>query len=415
MQVKPFAALRPKNEYVKECAALPYDVMSSDEARVEVQGKPYSFLHIDKAEIDLDKSVDLYDDKVYAKAKENLENFEKQGVYVQDEKKKFYFYRQVMDGRAQTGIVGCASIDDYLQNRIKKHELTRADKELDRIRHVDTCSAQTGPIFLAYEQSETLDNIIEKQTQNEPLYDFVSEDNVRHSVWACCCEKTNAEIERAFGALDSLYIADGHHRAASAVKAGQKRREEKKDYTGEEEFNFFLSVVFPAKQLKIMDYNRLLADLGGRTEEEFLKAVEENLGSVREYEGKNAFRPQAVHTVGLYVGGKWYEVRFHDRLLHAEKPSERLDCAILQKKFLAPVLGIEDPRTDKRIDFVGGIRGLEYLEKRCKEDMQAAIAMYPTSMEELISVANAGEIMPPKSTWFEPKLRSGIFIHKIER
>ena len=415
MIVKPFAALRPQEQFVKECAALPYDVMSSDEAREEVVGKPYSFLHIDKAEIDLDKSVDLYDDSVYAKAAENLQNFEAQGVYLQEQNKKFYFYRQVMDGRAQTGIVGCASIDDYIQNRIKKHELTRADKELDRIRHVDTCSAQTGPIFLAYERSETLDSIIARETANAPLYDFVADDNVRHTVWVCSSEETVKEIENAFSGLQSLYIADGHHRAASAVKAGQKRREEKGTWTGEEEFNFFLSVIFPASQLKIMDYNRLLADLGGKTEEEFLQAVQTNLGEVRAYEGKGAYRPTKTHTVGLFVGGKWYEVRFHDALLHDEKPSQRLDCAILQNKFLAPVLGIQDPRTDKRIDFVGGIRGLEYLEKRCKEDMKAAIAMCPTTIEELIAVANAGEIMPPKSTWFEPKLRSGIFIHKIEK
>lgn len=415
IKVKPFAALRPTKEYVKECAALPYDVMSSTEAREEVKGKPYSFLHIDKAEIDLDPSVDLYDERVYQKAAENLARFEEQGVYVQDQAKRFYFYRQIMDGRAQTGIVGCASIDDYLENRIKKHELTRADKEQDRIRHVDTCSAQTGPIFLAYEKSAALDSLIETQTAGEPLYDFTSDDGVRHTVWESSSAAADKEIEKAFAGLESLYIADGHHRAASAVKAGLKRREANAAYTGEEEFNFFLSVIFPAKQLKILDYNRLLADLNGMTADEFLQAVERALGTVSLYDGGCAYRPESVHTAGLFVGGKWYRVKFHDRLLHAEKPSERLDCAILQKQFLAPVLGIADPRTDKRIDFVGGIRGLSYLEKRCRAGMAAAIAMYPTSMDELIAVANAGEIMPPKSTWFEPKLRSGIWIHKIER
>ncbi len=411
--VKPFSALRPKIEFVKECAALPYDVMSSDEARTEVQGKPYSFLHIDKAEIDLDKSVDIYDEKVYLKAKENLENLEKLGVYQQDKTKKFYFYRQIMDGRAQTGIVGCASIDDYINNRIKKHELTRADKEFDRIRHVDTLSAQTGPIFLTYENSEALDNAIERETKKTPLYDFLSDDGIRHTVWESPSKSVDEEIETAFQSLNALYIADGHHRAASAVKAGLKRREEKKDYDGTEEFNFFLSVIFPAKSLKIFDYNRLLYSLNGLNEKEFLQAVEEKLGEVTAYEGAGAYRPEATHTVGLFIGGKWYKVRFRDGICKAEKPSERLDCSILQKCFLAPVLGIEDPRTDKRIDFVGGIRGLQYLERRCKEDAVAAIAMYPTSMDELIQVANAGEIMPPKSTWFEPKLRSGIFIHKI--
>lgn len=411
--VKPFAALRPKTEYVKECAALPYDVMSSDEAREEVVGKPYSFLHIDKAEIDLDKSIDLYDEKVYAKAAENLALFEEKGVYEQDKKKRFYFYRQVMDGRAQTGIVGCASIDDYLENRIKKHELTRADKEQDRIRHVDTLSAQTGPIFLAYDHSEDLDEIIQTETIKTPVYDFVSDDGIQHTVWASSSMEVDDKIEKAFKALNALYIADGHHRAASAVKAGLKRREAVPAYTGEEEFNFFLSVIFPAKSLKIFDYNRLLIGLNGLTETEFLQAVEDRLGKVTEYRGEGACRPNETHTIGLYVGKKWYLVRFHDRVCCAEKPSERLDCAILQNALLAPVLGIEDPRTSKRIDFVGGIRGLQYLEKRCEEDATAAIAMYPTSLEELMRVADAGEIMPPKSTWFEPKLRSGIFIHKI--
>lgn len=411
--VKPFAALRPTAEYVKECAALPYDVMSSEEARVEVVGKPYSFLHIDKAEIDLDRSIDLYDDRVYAKAAENLQNFEKIGVYQQDTEKKFYFYRQIMDGRAQTGIVGCASIDDYLENRIKKHELTRADKEQDRIRHVDTLSAQTGPIFLAYADSEALDTIIEKETAKTPLYDFVSEDGIQHTVWESSSKETDEALEKGFTALPALYIADGHHRAASAVKAGLKRREAKPDYDGSEEFNFFLSVIFPAKTLKIFDYNRLLLGLNGLSEQQFLQAVETHLGKVTEYESEGVCRPDGLHSVGLYVGKKWYRVRFHDSVCQAEKPSERLDCAILQKHLLAPVLGIEDPRVDKRIDFVGGIRGLEYLEKRCEEDATAAISMYPTSLEELMRVADAGEIMPPKSTWFEPKLRSGILIHKI--
>lgn len=412
--VKPFCALRPTNEYVKECAALPYDVMSSDEARVEVQGKPYSFLHIDKAEIDLEKGIDLYDDQVYAKARDNLVTFEKCGVYVQDQQKTFYLYRQVMDGRAQTGIVGCASIDDYLQNRIKKHELTRADKELDRIRHVDTCSAQTGPIFLAYKENATLDAIIERETTNAALYDFVSDDGIRHVVWKVEKTETVAAIEKAFESLDALYIADGHHRAASAVKAGLKRRENAgKNFTGEEDFNFFLSVIFPAKQLKIFDYNRLLFDLNGKSETQFLQAVENALGKVQEYKGEGQYRPQKTHEIGLYVGGKWYQVSFKDEICQAETPSERLDCAILQKAFLAPVMGIDDPRVSKRIDFVGGIRGLQYLEKRCETDAKAAIAMYPTTMDELTAVADAGEIMPPKSTWFEPKLRSGIFIHKI--
>lgn len=412
MIVKPFAALRPQEKYAKECAALPYDVMSSDEAREEVKGKPYSFLHIDKAEIDLPLGVDLYDDSVYQKAAQNLKDFENAGVYVQDQTKKFYFYRQIMDGRAQTGIVGCASIDDYLSEKIKKHELTRADKEFDRIRHVDTCSAQTGPIFLAYKKNESLDGIIASETQRTPLYDFVSDDGIRHTVWDSSSIAVDEAIEKAFSELSALYIADGHHRAASAVKAGLKRREQNPNYNGTEEFNFFLSVIFPADSLKIFDYNRLLCELGC-SEEEFLKKVETALGEVSVCESSEPFRPSEKHTIGLFVGGKWYCVKFREEICKAESPSERLDCAILQKHLLAPVLGIADPRTDKRIDFVGGIRGLNYLEKRCAEGMAAAISMYPVTMEELTGVADAGEIMPPKSTWFEPKLRSGILIHKI--
>ncbi len=411
--LKPFSALRPQKEYVKECAALPYDVMSSDEAREEVKGKPYSFLHIDKAEIDLDRSIDIYDERVYKQAAKTLQNLEKIGVYKQESEKKFYFYREIMDGRAQTGIVGCASIDDYLENRIKKHELTRADKEEDRIRHVDTLSAQTGPIFLAYRKSETLDEIIDVETRKKPMYDFLSTDGVQHTVWKSSSKEVDEKIEGAFKELDSLYIADGHHRAASAVKAGLKRRENAGDFTGEEEFNFFLSVIFPADSLKIMDYNRILYDINGMTGDEFLAAVEKSLGKVTKWEKEGVCRPQKLHTVGMFVENSWYLVEFKKEICNADTPSKRLDCAILQNEFLSPVLGINDPRTDKRIDFVGGIRGLEYLQKRCQEDAKVAIAMFPTSLDELMSVADAGEIMPPKSTWFEPKLRSGIFIHKI--
>ena len=409
--LKPFKALRPTADKAALCAALPYDVMSSDEAREMVKGNPYSFLHIDKAEIDLDRSVDLYDDKVYAKAAENLKNAEKNGVYVEDRERGYYFYRQVMDGRAQTGIVGCASIDDYLSGAIKKHELTRADKEVDRIRHVSTCSAQTGPIFLAYKDSETLDKVIAEQTSKDPLYDFVSEDGVRHSVWKTDGKETDEKIRAAFEKVEALYIADGHHRAASAVKVGvQKRAQNPNDFTSE--FNFFLSVVFPSKSLKIMDYNRLIKDLNGLSNQEFLAKIEKTVGQVREIGGE-AYRPKQKGEFGLYLGKKWYQVSFYESLTGADSAVERLDCAILQKNLLAPILGIEDPRSDKRIDFAGGIRGLKYLQKRCEEDCVAAIAMYPTSMDELMSVADENSLMPPKSTWFEPKLRSGLLIHKI--
>ena len=411
--VKPFKALRPTKELVHLCAALPYDVMSSDEAREMVKGNPYSFLRIDRAEVNLEKGVDIYSKEVYDTARATLEKMENEGVYVNDTQAKYYFYRQIMDGRAQTGIVGCASIQDYLDNRIKKHELTRADKEIDRITHVDTCSAHTGPIFLTYKDSSALDEIIKKQTQGEPIYDFTSEDGIRHTVWATDGAVTDGAIENEFKKLDALYIADGHHRCASACKVGIKRKEANPSHTGEEEYNFFLSVIFPSKSLKILDYNRLVKDLNGYTADELLAKIEKNVGHVSLFEGGEPYRPEKTHTFGLYLEGKWYKVEFHDELCQAERAADRLDCAILQKHLLSPIFGIDDPRSDKRIDFAGGIRGLKYLEERCQKDMKLAISMHPTSLDELMAVADNGDIMPPKSTWFEPKLRSGILIHKI--
>lgn len=411
--VKPFSALRPTAKLVSKCAALPYDVMSSSEAREMVKDNPYSFLRVDRAEINLEKGVDIYSDVVYQTAKKKLEDYEKNGVYINDTEKKYYFYRQIMGEQSQTGIVGCAWVDDYLENRIKKHEFTRADKEIDRIKHVDTCSAHTGPIFLAYKESDTLDKIIVEQTKKEPLYDFVSEDGVRHTVWTTDSGEIDKQIEDAFKSLDALYIADGHHRCASAVKVGTKRREEMGAYTGNEEFNYFLSVIFPASTLKILDYNRLLKDLNGHSVESFLKIVEEKIGKLTPCQDKSPYKPQKKHEVGLFVGKKWYKLEFYRELCQAEKAVDRLDCAILQKNLLSAVLDIDDPRTNKRIDFAGGIRGLNYLEQRCNEDMQMAISMYPTSLDDLMAVADNGDVMPPKSTWFEPKLRSGILIHKI--
>ena len=411
--VKPFFALRPRKDLVDKCAALPYDVMSSAEAREMVKDNPYSFLRVDRAEINLEKGVDIYSDLVYNTAKETLSKMENDGIYINDTEKKYYFYRQIMGEQSQTGIVGCASIDDYLENRIKKHEFTRADKEVDRIRHVDTCSAHTGPIFLAYKDNRALDEVIEKETEKEPLYDFFGEDGVRHTVWTTSSQCVDKKIEDAFKSLDALYIADGHHRCASAVKVGIKRREEAGSYDGSEEFNYFLSVIFPSKALKILDYNRLVKDLNGHTPGDFLKILEEKVGKITPTSSSEPYRPQKKHEVGLFLGGKWYALEFYKELCSAEKAVDRLDCAILQNNFLSPILGIGDPRTDKRIDFAGGIRGLYYLEERCNSDMTLAISMYPTSLDDLMAVADSGDVMPPKSTWFEPKLRSGILIHKI--
>ncbi len=410
----PFKAVRPVPEYASKVAALPYDVMNSDEAREMVQDNPYSFLHVDKAEIDLDKEVDIYDEKVYLKAKENLDKLVSDGVCKQDDKACFYIYRQIMNGRSQTGIVGCASIDDYMNNIIKKHEFTRADKEEDRIRHVDYCDANTGPIFLMYRSEEKISSIINSYKENnEPVYDFVTDDGIANTVWVVDDEKIINEISFLFKGVDYLYIADGHHRCASAVRVGEMRRKANPDYNENDEFNYFLAVVFSENELEIMDYNRVMRNLGGNSAEEFLEKISEKF-TVEEFGGEGAYRPEKKHTFGMYLNKKWYKLSAKQGTFNDTDPVESLDVSILQKNCITPIFGIEDPRTDKRIDFVGGIRGLGELERRCEEDMEIAFSMYPTSLTELMAIADAGKVMPPKSTWFEPKLLSGLFIHKLK-
>ena len=410
---KPFKALRPVNEYASRVAALPYDVMNSSEAREMVKGNPYSFLHVDKAEIDLEKGVDLYSDEVYKKAKENLEKLEKDGVMKQDEKKCFYIYRQIMNGREQTGLVGCASIDDYINNQIKKHELTRADKEADRIRHVDTCDANTGPIFLCYKECDEVEEIVaDFKNNNSPVYDFRTEDGIANTVWVIEDEELNNKLSSLLESAGAFYIADGHHRCASAVNVGKKRREENPQYSGTEEFNFFLAVLFPAKTLAIMDYNRVVKDLNGNTKDEFINKIEDKF-QVAKTDSKEHFSPKAKHTFGMYLDSEWYVLKAKSGTFNENDPVERLDVSILQSNILSPILSIGDPRTDKRIDFIGGIRGLKELERRVKEDMTVAFSMYPTTLDDLMDIADANKIMPPKSTWFEPKLLSGLFIHKL--
>ena len=318
-----------------------------------------------------------------------------------------------MNGRSQTGLVGCASIDDYMNNIIKKHEFTRADKEADRIRHVDYCNANTGPIFLTYKADAELSAIINawKESHN-PVYDFVTADGIANTVWVIDCDETNERLSALFAAIDYLYIADGHHRCASAVRVGQKRREQYPDYNGSEEFNFFLAVAFPENELEIMDYNRVIKDLNGYTPEELFAALGEKF-TLEEYNGEGQYKPEAKHTFGMYLDGKWHKLTAKEGTFDESDPVDRLDVSILQNNCIAPVFGIEDPRTDKRIDFVGGIRGLCELERRCKTDMRIAFSMYPTSLEDLMAIADAGKVMPPKSTWFEPKLLSGLFIHRL--
>ena len=409
-EIRPFACVRPCKEKAVKIAALPYDVYNRKEAKEEVLREPESFLKIDRAETQFDDSVDTYAPEVYRKAHDTLWDMMAKGDFIRDKEACYYIYALTMNGRTQTGITACASIDDYENNVIKKHENTRAEKEQDRIRHVDICDAQTGPIFLAYRDNAAITAAVNKVKAQEAEYDFTSPDGIRHRVWVIGDAADIAAIREAFAGIDQIYIADGHHRAASAVKVGEKRRSEHPGYTGKEEFNFFLSVLFPESELKILDYNRVVKDLNGMTEDAFLQKMQE-LFEVSELAAEDK-HPQEKGTFSMYLKEQWYtcKVRPKDR---SDDPVKGLDVSLLQDLMLTPVLGIADPKTDPRIDFVGGIRGTEELEKRCHEDAKAAFAMYPTSIGELFAVADAGLLMPPKSTWFEPKLRSGLFIHLL--
>ncbi len=409
--IKPFLCIRPADQLAHRVAALPYDVYSRDEAKQEIIREPLSFLRVDRAETNFPDEVDTYDPRVYAKARELLVKMQEDGILKQEEKESYYIYELVMNDRSQTGLVACASIEDYLSNVIKKHENTREDKELDRIRHVDVCDMHTGPIFLAYRAHRVINAVVEEGKKRKPVYLFVSPDGISHKVWRLDDDQEIIAIREAFSEIDSIYIADGHHRAASAVKVGQKRREENPGYTGVEEFNYFLSVLFPHDQLMILPYNRTVKDLGGLSEEEFIRRVEENFEV--EYLGAVPFEPEQKAVFGMYLPGGWYRLSCRVKPTAVGDPVASLDVSLLQDYLLHPVLGIEDPRVDKRIDFIGGIRGLKELERRVAEDMAVAFSMYPTSIEELFEVSDAGKLMPPKSTWFEPKLRSGLFLHHL--
>lgn len=411
-QIRPFKAYRPCKGMEERIAALPYDVYNRAEAHEVVKKNPESFLAVDRAETQFGEEVDTYADCVYEKADRMLREKIQEGKFVQDPTPCFYLYELTMDGHSQTGVVGCASIDDYRNNVIKKHENTRADKEEDRIRHVDTCSMQTGPIFLAYRAKGDLREKIGELKKQAPVYDFVSEDGIGHRVWVIDNNSDVSMIEEAFGKIPAIYIADGHHRCASAVKVGLKRREQYPDYTGEEEFNYFLSVIFPDEELRILDYNRVVKDLNGLDATAFLTRIGEYF--TVEKKGQAPYRPTKKGMFGMYLEDEWYSLVAKEKI-KSEDAVEGLDVSLLQNYLLDPILGIKDPKTDKRIDFVGGIRGLGELERRVHTDMKVAFSMYPTSIAELFAVADAGRLMPPKSTWFEPKLRSGLFLHEIER
>lgn len=410
-KVQPFKAIRPSKGLEERIAALPYDVYNRSEAKTEVLREPMSFLRIDRAETMLDDSVDTYDEIVYQKAHDELWNAIDRGDFVKEDTECYYIYRQIMNGRKQTGIVACASIDDYCNEVIKKHENTREDKELDRIHHVDTCNAQTGPIFLAYRADETLREILMRYTKDKALYDFTSTDGIVHQVWIIKETEDIRTIQKAFDKMQQIYIADGHHRCASAVKVGLKRRSENPTHTGEEAYNYFLSVLFADEELMIMDYNRIVRDLNGNDKKTFLQKIEENF-KIKEI-GNTPYSPRKKGEFGMFLGDSWFQLIAKQHVFF-DDPVAGLDVSVLQNYLLEPILGIADPKTDKRIDFVGGIRGLKELEKRVHEDMKVAFSMYPTSIGELFAVADAGELMPPKSTWFEPKLRSGLFIHSLQ-
>ena len=411
--LRPFRAVRPAKEYAAEVVSLPYDVMNRKEAAEMAAGKPYSYLHICRAEIDLPEQENPYDPSVYKKAKSNIAEFLEKGVFIREDKPAFYVYRQIMDGRVQTGLVGCASIDDYQNDIIKKHELTRHEKEIDRINHFDICNADTEPVFFTYKDNAELAALLAEEVKREPEYDITDAQGVKHILWVvddpAKCEQIETTIREK---IPYFYIADGHHRSASAVNVGLKRRDEHPGYTGEEEFNFFMTVVFPDTDMAIFDYNRVVKDLNGNTEEEFLEKISEKF-TVEKIEGAGPYRPEAVHTFGMYLKDGWYKLTAKEGTFDEADPIASLDVSVLQENLLAPILGIGDPRSDKRIDFIGGIRGLGELERRVKEDMTVAFALYPVSIAQLIAVADAGLLMPPKSTWFEPKLGSGLFIHEL--
>lgn len=411
--IKPFKGIRPPQNLVEKVASRPYDVLNSEEARVEAAGNPMSLYHIIKPEIDFELGTDEHDEKVYAKAVENFTKFRQEGWLVQDETEKYYVYAQTMNGKTQYGLVVCANVDDYMEGRIKKHELTRKDKEEDRMKHVRVNNANIEPVFFAYPHQQELDEIVKEATKNEPVYDFVaSGDGFGHHFWVIEDAKTIQRITELFAAIPALYIADGHHRSAAAALVGNEKRQQNPNHTGNEEYNYFMAVCFPDNQLTIIDYNRVVKDLNGLSDEEFLSALSNNF-EIRKV-GAEIYKPNKLHNFSLYLSGNWYDLTAKPGTYNDNDPIGVLDVTISSNLILDEILGIKDLRTDKRIDFVGGIRGLDELKRRVDSgEMQVALALYPVSMKQLIDIADTGNIMPPKTTWFEPKLRSGLVIHEL--
>lgn len=412
-KIKPFKGVRPPKNYVTEVASRPYDVLNSEEARIEAEGNEKSLYHIIKPEIDFAPGTDEHDSCVYDKAVENFNMFQDKGWLVQDSKEHYYIYAQTMNGRTQYGFVVVANVDDYMQGRIKKHELTRRDKEEDRMKHVRINNANVEPVFFAFPDNAELEAIIKNVTSNKPEYDFVANDGFGHHFWVINDDETIKRITELFAQIPSLYIADGHHRSAAAALVGHEKALANQNHTGEEEYNYFLAVAFPASHLNIIDYNRVVKDLNGLSDEEFLNAISQNF--IIEEKGTEIYRPEKLHNFSLYLSGKWYSLSAKEGTYNDSDPIGVLDVTISSDLILRDILNIHDLRSDKRIDFVGGIRGLGELKKRVDSgEMAMALALYPVSMEQLINIADTGNIMPPKTTWFEPKLRSGLVIHKLE-
>ena len=412
-KIKPFKGVRPPKNYVTEVASRPYDVLNSEEARIEAEGNEKSLYHIIKPEIDFAPGTDEHDSCVYDKAVENFNMFQDKGWLVQDSKEHYYIYAQTMNGRTQYGFVVVANVDDYMQGRIKKHELTRRDKEEDRMKHVRINNANVEPVFFAFPDNAELEAIIKNVTSNKPEYDFVANDGFGHHFWVINDDETIKRITELFAQIPSLYIADGHHRSAAAALVGHEKALANPNHTGEEEYNYFLAVAFPASHLNIIDYNRVVKDLNGLSDEEFLNAISQNF--IIEEKETEIYRPEKLHNFSLYLSGKWYSLTAKEGTYNDSDPIGVLDVTISSDLILRDILNIHDLRSDKRIDFVGGIRGLGELKKRVDSgEMAMALALYPVSMEQLINIADTGNIMPPKTTWFEPKHRSGIVIHKLE-
>ncbi len=412
-KVKPFKGVRPPRELVENVASRPYDVLNSDEARAEAEGNPKSLYHIIKPEIDFEPGTDEHDPRVYDRAVENFNAFQKNGWLVQDDKEHYYIYAQTMDGRTQYGIVIAANVDDYMQGRIKKHELTRRDKEEDRMKHVRVNNANIEPVFFAFPENPVLEGIISRISESEPEYNFTADDGFGHHFWVIDEEDTIATITEEFAKIPSLYIADGHHRTAAAALVGNEKAKSNPSHRGDEEYNYFLAVAFPASHLKIIDYNRVVRDLNGLSPEEFIKAIEKNF--TVECIGENVYAPARLHNFSLYLDGKWYSLTAKDGTYNDSDPIGMLDVTVSSDLILRDILGITDLRSDKRIDFVGGIRGLGELKRRVDSgEMAMALALYPVTMQKLMNIADTGNIMPPKTTWFEPKLRSGLIIHKLD-